>query len=138
MEHCFPLASWVTWKCRLNVKAFLSAGLFQAAGRALGSASKRFSKKLLDMLVIFYHPLSPHLRPAAVAVLVAANAVEVLLGLTEADADMPDNAVGMFALLLADPQGQERFCGQKTVDRLISWIAKELLTVRHTLLLVLW
>jgi hypothetical protein len=90
-------------------------------------------KSLLDMLVIFIAHLSDHLCPAVMSVLVAADAVELRLELTENEEDMPTNGVLMFNFLLLNPEGRKRMCSQGAVDQLIRWIAKRLLTVRNTI-----
>jgi hypothetical protein len=91
---------------------------------------------LLDVLCDFHNNLSPHLRSAAVAVLVAGNAVELTLDLMEAEVDVPNNGVAMFAIFLADPEGQKRMCEPGAVNQLIRWIARRLLKVRN--IIVRW
>jgi hypothetical protein len=83
------------------------------------------------MLVTFFSLLSPRLHPAATAVLVEANVVELTADLIEADEDLPNTGVAPFTVFLAHPDGQQRMCSKWIVERMIRWIAKQLLEVRN-------
>ncbi len=74
---------------------------------------------------------SPYFHPA-LAVLVEGGAVELIMRhMAEGGWDQHDSALKVLEQFLRDPSGQQRMAEQKTVDQLMTAIAKWLLVVRH-------
>jgi hypothetical protein len=113
------------------------AGLCEAVVRGLG-VSKRVRMKVLSMTALFLNYLSEHLQPAALAVLVAGDVLELVVQeLVEGGEAMHGIAVPLLVLFCTDPGPGERLCALPLVDTLMKWIEEWLLKVRKNIV-ALW
>ncbi len=114
------------------------AGICEAIVQGLGVVSKRVRMKVLSMTALFLNYLSLHLRPAALAVLVAGDVLELTFQeMLEGGEAMHGIAVPLLTLFCTDLGPGERLCAPPLVDPLMSWIEEWLLKVRNKIV-ALW
>lgn len=81
---------------------------------------------VLTTLADHYVSLPSRDQPAALAQLLAGNAVELTVGhMTEAGLDMKwlDDRLDIFHFFLDDAEGRERLCKRTLADQLMKWFA---------------
>jgi hypothetical protein len=111
---------------------FGAAGLCQAAVQALKKQDKDVTGKVLAMLFVFFECLSIQSRPAAMAMLVEAGAVEITVGhIIEAGLDIPRSGLEMCVSYMNNPGALDRMCAPGMVEQLMTWFATRLPVVRR-------
>ncbi len=114
-----------------------TAGLCRTALRVLGMVTKSMRVKVLTMLMFLLYSLSEPLCPAAMAVLVAGDVVELIVGDMAEDGEVIHYVGGsLLRLLCADQAAGNRMCAPGTIHTLVKWMARWMLKVRD--LVVLW
>jgi hypothetical protein len=109
-----------------------TVGLFPAALRALGVASKMLRVRALGCFVFCFQSLSEDLCPAAVGLLVENNVVELTVQeMAEGGANMEGMGTSILLHSINDPRARQRMHAPEVIDRLMQWIGKWILTVRH-------
>jgi hypothetical protein len=109
-----------------------TAGLFPAAFRALGVASKMLRVRVLGCFVFCHSSLSKDLHPAAIALLVENDVMELTIQeMVEGAADMGRVGASMLLHCITDPRARERMCAPEVIDTLMQWIGEWIPTVRR-------
>jgi hypothetical protein len=110
--------------------------LLPAALQALRTEPKGVGGKVIIMLIQFFTSFPSQRHPAAMAVLVPGDAVELTVRyMVETGPDMHPSVVDLMLDFMDDTRGKERMCVPGLVNQLVKGFAKWLPKVR---IIALW